>query len=486
MTTNYDIIPMDPGASVSADWLSELTEPHWMDIPGVFVGVPASFAAGGYLGMFVYTTGYIVMRVTMTTPLAKMISRWVFDSFTVRLNRRLTIQANFYKQAGPIYSPSQPLAHQSADQSFQRPAASSIVDPAAISCGYKVLPGFVGRQIVVYGPTGSGKSSVLKALIMHRQKDDIVVIDPKYKPGNWPSRSMVIGGGLNWEQIDEGLTTLLNELKCRVKALGQGVTDFRPLTIAVDELSILTQYVPDAGTRLIQLAQLGREVKMFTILTPHSTEVEQMGFQGKGNARENFVYIGLESVNPLDEGAMQKPRIVTVHMGNPRRKGNYPLGDFIVPYPRIYTGRPRFRLFLSGVSDNDQAVSQSMSQPVSADVSVSQTRVDTVQTQGFSSRYKPGNVETMHLVEYLVQHGYGTRKIGEFLPFAVTQGREMARQAMSETKPGSRPPANTDAEKDLVLHLAAQFGAPAHRIARLLDGNDQVSLERISRYLTRV
>ncbi len=111
-----------------------------------------------------------------------------------------------------------------------------------------------------------------------------------------------------------------------------------------------------------------------------------------------------------------------------------------------------------------------------------QPRAATAQPRAFERLAESEN-ELRQLAEYLLGQGFGTRKIGSFLPISDHDGRALARQAMSRIQPGTRPLANSDAERELVLHLTRQYGAPPHRIARLLDGNDQVSLERVSRYL---
>ncbi|MBU1660693.1 MAG: hypothetical protein KKD28_04395 [Chloroflexi bacterium] len=168
-----------------------------------------------------------------------------------------------------------------------------------------------------------------------------MIFDPHYWPGSWPGWATVIGSGLNWEQIDQALDYLLEKMQSCYQERAQGKNEFPPIVIAVDEISALTDELPDAGTHLIKIAQQGRKVGMFTILTSHSTEVAQMGFAGKGNARENFIFIELPFVPAED---LYKPRVATIYQGNPRRKGNEPMGRYIVPPLREYTGRPNLNL----------------------------------------------------------------------------------------------------------------------------------------------
>ncbi len=461
-------------------WAYRMTTFDALDLTVGVVGLLMGFAVAGVPGLFgwavLWIGGVNVLRKTPLVPrLIDLYQSW-------RANRQI-VEGQFREAFFPGLNGGDKTVVQPQAISRKPTAVSGEQATPATAVRPKVLPGFVGFQIVVYGPTGSGKSSVIKQLIMLRPKHRIIVIDPKYKPGNWPSRSYVVGKGLDFEEIDAALDALLGELKRRIEALGEGQTDFRPLLVAVDELSILTQYVPDAGERLIQIAQLGREVQMFTILTPHSTEVEQMGFQGKGNARENFVYIGLPPINPLDEGAKHKPRVATVHLGSPRRKGNEPLGKFVVPIPRRYTGTPKFGLpaFIQqgvpGVSPVGVPERSGDSVPGSRDT------LGTGTETGFTIRYSdPDSEDARKLAMYLAGHGFGTRKIAKFLPFGNTAAGQLAREVLHgmEQRP-PRPASGSEAEQEMIRYLHWDCGAPLERIAKLLDGNTWENLARISR-----
>ncbi len=492
MNTQLQQYP-DEKVMMAPQWVYDLAEIDLLDALMGTVGTVGAYAAGGIPGVIAWGGFTVTVTVLRKTPVIP----WAVRTYLAWRANPKVINGKFRDAVIPAWKDDatevvvHPRHREQVAVSRQREANSR--EQGAVSGeqttvrearpARKVLPGFVGFQIVVYGPTGSGKSSVIKLLIMLRPKHRIIVIDPKYKPGNWPSRSYVVGKGLNFKEIDAALDALLGELKRRIEALGEGQTDFRPLLVAVDELSILTQYVPDAGERLIQIAQLGREVQMFTILTPHSTEVEQMGFQGKGNARENFVYIGLPPINPLDEGAKHKPRVATVHLGSPRRKGNEPLGKFVVPIPRRYTGTPKFGLpaFIQqgvpGVSPAGVPERSGDSVPGSRDTLG--TGTETV----FAARYSdPDSEDARKLAMYLAGHGFGTRKIAKFLPFGNTAAGQLAREVLHgmEQRP-PRPAPGSEAEQEMIRYLHWDCGAPLERIAKLLDGNTWENLARISR-----
>jgi hypothetical protein len=89
---------------------------------------------------------------------------------------------------------------------------------------------------------------------------------------------------------------------------------------------------------------------------------------------------------------------------------------------------------------------------------------------------------TEAVILHLLGLGYGVRKIGDFLPFASQEARQVVttvRAAHPQNTPGSRPTAGHPAEKTLVAYLRA-LGAPLPRIATLLDGNDAENLTRLS------
>ncbi|HNB55060.1 MAG TPA: hypothetical protein PK530_24130, partial [Anaerolineales bacterium] len=393
-------------------------------------------------------------------------------------------------QSGDPLMPQQPLPQP------QKVAPNSSIAAGRRTSIYKgltALPALLGYQIVIYGPTGSGKSSVIKALLLARQDADVIILDPHYAPGSWPSRVTIAGAGLNWGAIDQAIDVVHTEMQVRYQTLAHtpaGQAHFKPLILAVDELSALTGHIPDAGKRLFDLAQQGRKVQVWLMLTPHSTEVEQMGAQGRGDARENFAYVEMPFVPAEDK---YKPRIVTVYYGNPRRKDNAPVGQFVVPAPKIYTGTPDVNpAWIAPERPRVQPVSKPqpqhgigfVSRPEFGRKSTLDTPTPTRTYAEFVALCGRTGQEIEPVILYLLTCGYGARKIGEFLPFATNEARQRVnavRAAHPEVTPNPRPTAGSADEKALVQYLTG-LGAPLPRIATLLDGNDGENLTRISAY----
>lgn len=101
----------------------------------------------------------------------------------------------------------------------------------------------------------------------------------------------------------------------------------------------------------------------------------------------------------------------------------------------------------------------------------------------FAAAYGRSGEQTPALVQYLLDCGYGTRKIGEFLPFATNEARAMVQglRTGDGSETGPRPVPGEAAEIELVRYLR-RLGAPLSRIAALLDGNDADNLTRIEGY----
>jgi hypothetical protein len=367
MTTDYEIISIEHSPAVN--WLNEFTEPHWADVPALFVGLPVSFAAGGYLGMFLYGTGYITTRVLVMTPLAKTLSRWAFERLA---GQRQMVNASFR----PVSMPQTPLIH-------RQPASAPVTDePDALDDdglpyrgdGSEALPvdEFIGRQIVIFGPTGVGKSSVIDVIVnrIHRALPEakFLIFDPHYEPGRKPSWVTVAGKGRNYEEVTRVLTLALDEMTRRYQLLAAGKGTLVPLYVIVDELSTLADEIPGAVTNLLKLAREGRKVNLFTILTPHSPLVADMGMDGRGKSRQNYIFIGIPAKYMM-ETYRHKPRIVTVTIGVPNDADSLKLGKFSVGAPGVYVREPNFnvdalfRLFLRQF-ERQMAVAESVAEAV--------------------------------------------------------------------------------------------------------------------------
>lgn len=345
------------------------------------------------------------------------------------------------------------------------------------------LPAFEGRQVIVYGPTGSGKTSAVQHLTNGR-KGKKIFLDPHYAAGKgkWHSDSLVIGAGRKFEEVEKALALLVLEMSRRYELLASGQDGWETITLAVDELSAFASNIPNGAQHLITLAQEGRKVGLFVILTPHSPEVRQLGFEGKGGARDSFVFVQMPVIRPGEE---QKPRIVQVYYGNPSH--NDPDGRYLVPPPVVYQGEPR--LIGAGELASLLGVSEGEAGPVSGRVAEFGHAPDTAQAvdltddASFAARYGRDSEEALKLAVYLVQKGYGVRKISELLPYQAERARATAGEALANSSKGFRPGQGSQTEVEMVRELYFVWGVPVNRLARLLDGADHVNVQRVEKIL---
>ncbi len=292
-------------------------------------------------------------------------------------------------------------------------------------------------------------------MLVHHQEAKIIILDPHYEPGNWLSRATVVGAGLDFAACDRALDHVYAEMRTRYQRMAQGerAADFKPLYLVTDEMSALTGALKDAGRRLASIAQQGRKAKVYTILTPHGPEVKQMGLEGQGSARKNFVFIKLPHVAPADQA---KPRVVEAWLGVPGDRESRFFGSFIVPRPRAYTGTPTLnpRWLRHGASAPE---SLGVSGGGGHGASLPRPTPDAARRRGFATHFGRGTRAAQHLAMRLLNYGYGTRKIGEFLPFATAQARALVNQtrAAHPELHGSRPQAGSPAELELVRSLTS-------------------------------
>lgn len=354
---------------------------------------------------------------------------------------------------------------------------------------FQVMPPFQGRQVVIYGGTGGGKSTTIKHLLAGRQ-GTVVVIDPHYQrgTGQWHSRWLIAGAGGRFDEIKQVIGIVHAETMRRMRSTAPQESH-QPLHVAIDEMSnIISDISDDAVRQIYEIVRQGRKYNVFMVLTPHSVEVRAMGIEGAGGTRESFLFVRMPHIRPGDE---RKPRVVDVFLGNPL-KMSQPDGRYLIPPPVIYQGEPRVispkelgALLGVTVSAQGDGASETMSEGVSDIVSEMGHGQDTGKSgvladdESFTERYTRGSQAALDLAVYLVEHGYGVRKIGEFLPYRVEDARATAVAAMAETRKGVKPAAGSKAEAHLVRELYFSWGAPANRIARLLDGPDHINLQRV-------
>ena len=477
------------------DWLHHLAEMDAIDTIMGMVGYPLAYAFGDIPGLLIWTGTIAGVTLLRKTPLVPATLRLVMDLF----QRPKVVRGQFRDVVLPLMR-AEPIKVESTIATVVDLALAPDTDPTKVMSvkpapysvrefvqayqRFEKLPALPGLHIVIFGPTGSGKSSIIKALLRHHQEAVLLIGDPHYVPGNWPARAYVVGKGRNFGEIAAAIRALVIEMNRRYRAAAEGrlnLTTIQPIYFVADELSALAENEPDAIAGLVTLAQEGRKARVFVIMTPHGQQVKTMGLEGRGDARENFAFIAAQRV---PEKFKPFPRIVSVTLGPPKSAGSEKLGYFVVPSPPMYTGTPTFGLpscLCSGVSEGVSQGASELPAPVSGTSRQGVSAAGHTPDTGFATRFGRHSAATHDLIATLAKHGYGLRKIGDFLPFASAEAREMAKDVLRTiaTLP-ERPAAGSPTEIELVRYLHLECGAPLERIANLLNGNQWENLARIS------
>jgi hypothetical protein len=153
-------------------------------------------------------------------------------------------------------------------------------------------------HLFLVGKTRSGKTETVKAIVndrLGRQGGAVVIIDPKARPNKWGVG--VSGVGLDedaeYSEIEAALAWVLSELKQRQRQMQEGVTDFTPLTVVIDELITIACETAAAPDVFKKVGVIGAELNIRLIAISHSEQVKPLGLGGSGDLRDNYLYIGL-------------------------------------------------------------------------------------------------------------------------------------------------------------------------------------------------
>lgn len=152
----------------------------------------------------------------------------------------------------------------------------------------------------VLGATGDGKSVYARAVMAFRASIDnqsqVLVIDPHFKYGSWPSELSVYGKGRNYDEIKLVLKALLIELSNRYERYATEDIEFPELTIFVDEVPAIATHCKQEWTEFVsQISAEGRKVNMRLITMSQSNLVELFGVKGRSDVLKNFTEVALGS-----------------------------------------------------------------------------------------------------------------------------------------------------------------------------------------------
>lgn len=205
-------------------------------------------------------------------------------------------------------------------------------------------------SIMIPATRGSGKTITLRQLVDGRVSVDgpqaVTVIDPHYAEGAWGLANVVAGEG---EDVATQLQAMEAELKRRKEARRSGVRHFPPLTVAMEEMPVLSG---EFGNLLLNVWKRwiweGRKFGLNVIIVTQSTRVGALGIKGHGDLVEGFdhiIWLGTlaSSEWPDITQGMARPAVI--------RSGHHDPRPLIVPYdPRKDSESDQFIPYFVGES----------------------------------------------------------------------------------------------------------------------------------------
>lgn len=195
-------------------------------------------------------------------------------------------------------------------------AAAQAQGQAAAELAQKpvALPPMKTGHVLIVGETGAGKSTVANIILNARQ--NVLVLDPHASPYDWPGQK-VVGAGQNYERLDMAISKIGGMLQNRYRQRAGGVTNFQPITLAIDELPLIMQNVPAAKLVFGRILREGRKVGLFLVVGSQSTRVRTLNVEGEGDVLENFNYLLKlgKATDPDLTAGMQWPATLTTSGG---------------------------------------------------------------------------------------------------------------------------------------------------------------------------
>lgn len=211
----------------------------------------------------------------------------------------------------------------------QRPMQTAGLLPAGdeVTAGARELPALPEGHVLIAGNTRSGKTTALRAVA--KTRENVVILDPHYRPGTWPGLR-VVGGGRDYESIQTFMAYMMDELRDRAQMRAMGGPDAPPLTVMTDEMPSITAALGNNANGVWQAwLREGWKFGLFFIIGTHSTRVKTLGIEGEGDVLVNFanvILLGKVARNEYPElvAGMQRPAVLIPAYDDP-----YPV---VIPY----------------------------------------------------------------------------------------------------------------------------------------------------------
>jgi hypothetical protein len=172
-------------------------------------------------------------------------------------------------------------------------------------------------HLMILGETGSGKSTICKYLVS-QVNAPCLIIDPHASPTDWRGFT-VIGSGRNYGDIATEFERLATLMQSRYEQRDQGVTQFDPLIVIIDEFPAIASSLGKGATDTVKLlAREARKVSIRMCLLSQGAEVKTLGLEGEGSIRECFAMLRLGNF-ALSHGKSLKDKAIGEALENSDR-----------------------------------------------------------------------------------------------------------------------------------------------------------------------
>jgi hypothetical protein len=209
----------------------------------------------------------------------------------------------------------------------RRMEGAGLLEAGTAVNGVRELPSMPDGHVLIAGPTHSGKSTALRAIA--KTRENIVVLDPHHRPGDWPN-AQVIGGGRNFDAIAAFMAYMMDELNDRAQMMSVGDVIPPPMTVITDEMPAIAAALGQ-NTSVVWQSWLreGWKFGLFFIVGTQSLRVKTLGIEGQGDVLQNFantLVLGKLAREEFPElvGGLERPAVLM-----PSHEPPYPV---VIPY----------------------------------------------------------------------------------------------------------------------------------------------------------
>ncbi len=363
------------------------------------------------------------------------------------------------------------------------------------------IPWESARNLLITGTQGAGKSAFLTgaANVAWRQGHELYLIDPElhtFGPEAWGNRVAAPVASSEGE-VRAILRTLDAELERRSNLYREVAGSGRPPedldeynSLSASRLPRLVLIMDEANDffedkaiveQLTLLARHGRKWGLHIILAAHNWRARDVprSLSARFPSRIAFrVDDGTSALVVLEDHALAKQAMKLRQAG----RGLVKLagaGTTVCQTYYLTAAQEQSWLALAPARPVESAPAASLGQTPGHPA----PRRTLPNEQAFTRLCGKGQPGAHKLAVHLLQLGFGTAKVGDFLPFASAEARQFAKDVRASLRAvtGQKPAPGDALERKLVGQLLS-LGAPLPRIAALLDGNNAENLERISGY----